>query len=127
MACIVAEFKLIERTNGKKQSEGQTGRNSLRFNNMCCRLSDESAIATQDSNCFLTSIFPLVLLVILQNPSNNLLDLYLVEIRRYKLSFFAKEVTKTSHAGVRPFSQNFEKPLREAQNFLGAETRHIIG
>ena len=41
---------------------------------------------------------------------NNLLDLYLVQIRRYKLSFFAKAVT------VGPtFFQVFEKLLREAQ------------
>ena len=77
----------------------------------CAADSDESAIGTQDSNsnlllkwllgsnlsqdsnCSLTSIFVFVLLVILQNRilQNNLLDLYLVEIRRYKLSFFAKE------------------------------------
>ena len=57
---------------------------------------------------------------------NNLLDLYLVEIRRYKLSFFAKEVTKTPHASADIFSK-FERSLREAQNSPGAGTRHIIG
>ena len=50
---------------GKKLSEGQAGRNSLR----CAADLDESAIVTQDSNCFFTSIFLFVLLVTLQNPS----------------------------------------------------------
>ena len=56
---------------------------------------------------------------------NNLLYLYLqylVEIRRYKLSFFAKTATNKFRV-VTPF----EKSLRKAQNSPGAGTIHIFG
>ena len=78
---------------GKKLSEGQAGRNALRFNTTCAADLDESAIGTQDSNCFLTSISCLFCLLSSRILQNNVLDLYLIEIRRYKLSFFAKEAT----------------------------------
>ena len=51
---------------------------------------------------FLTSIFLFFCLLSFRILHNNLLDLYLVEIRRYKLSFVAKEVTNTSHVAA-PF------------------------
>ena len=57
---------------------------------------------------------------------NNLLDLYLVEIRRYKLSFFAKAATKFFPTEA-PFSLDLKKSLREAQNSPGPGTWHIIG
>ena len=57
---------------------------------------------------------------------NNLLDLYLVEIRRYKLSFFAKAATKFFPTGE-PFLLDLKKSLREAQHSPEAGTRHIIG
>ena len=46
---------------------------------------------------------------------NNLLDLYLVEIRRYKLSFFAKAATKFFPTKA-PFLLDLKKSFREAQN-----------
>ena len=49
---------------------------------------------------------------------NNLLDLYLVEIRGYKLSFFTQLLT--------PSDRHFLKFLK-AQNTMGAGTRNIIG
>ena len=48
--------------------------------------------------------FPLFSLLSSRILQNNLLDLYLVEIRRYKLSFFTKDVTTTSHVAA-PFTQ----------------------
>ena len=57
---------------------------------------------------------------------NNLLDLCLVKIRRYKLSFFTKPATKFLLTGP-PFLQDLKKWLREARNSLEAGTRHIIG
>ena len=81
---------------GKKLSEGQVGRNSLRFNNTCCRLRRigdwHARILTVFSPPF-SCLFCLLSSRILQN---NLLDLYLVEIRRYKLSFFPKAAKNTS-------------------------------
>ena len=78
---------------GKKRSEDQAGRNSLRFNNMCStlrRIGDRHAkILTVLLSPF-SCLFCLLSSRILQN---NLLDLYLVEICRYKHSFFAKEAT----------------------------------
>ena len=49
---------------------------------------------------------------------NNLLDLYLVEIRGCKLSFFTQLLP--------PSDRHFLKFLK-AQNTMGAGTRHIIG
>ena len=49
---------------------------------------------------------------------NNLLDLYLVEIRGYKLSFFTQLLP--------PSDRHFLKFLK-AQNTMGAGTRNIIG
>ena len=74
-------------------------------------------------DCRFARLFCLLSSKILQN---NLLDLYLVEIRRYKLSFFAKEVTKTPHASTKIFS-NFERSLCEAQTTWGLETTPIFG
>ena len=81
---------------------------------------DELEIGTQDSNCFLAAIFVFFCLLSSRILQNNLLDLYLVEIRRYKLSFFAKQVTNTSHVAT-PFFQS------KTQNSPGAGTRRIIG
>ena len=55
---------------------------------------------------------------------NNLLDLYLVKMRRYKLSwsFFAKPATKSL-----PHSSFFKKWLRYSNNRPGTGTSHIIG
>ena len=53
---------------------------------------------------------------------NNFLHLYLIKIRRYKLSFFAKPATKSLlHFSV------FKKSWREANNRPEAGTSHIIG
>ena len=60
-------------------------------------------------------LFGLLSFRILQN---NLLDLYLVEIRGYKLSFFTQLLTQSD--------RHFLKFLK-AQNTMGAGTRNIIG
>ena len=84
----------------KKLSKGRAGRNSLRLN-MCCRL---RRIGDRHARFKLFSYldFPVFLFCLLSSRilQNNLLDLYLVEIRRYKLSFFAKEVTKIPRRGA---------------------------
>ena len=85
---------------GKKLSEGQVGRNSLRFSNMCCRLrriGDRHVRKIQ--TVFLPRFSCLFCLLSSRILQNNFLDLYLVEIRRYKLSFFAKAATNTSRVG----------------------------
>ena len=74
----------------KSEAGRNSGRNSLPLNNMCWTVA-ESAHQHARFNCFLTSFSRLLCTRILQN---NLLDLYLVEIRRYKLSFFAKKPQK---------------------------------
>ena len=60
-------------------------------------------------------LFGLLSFKILQN---NLLDLYLVEIRGYKLSFFTQLLTQSD--------RHFLKFLK-AQNTVGAGTRNMIG
>ena len=85
---------------GKRLSEGQARRNSLRFNNMQTQTDRRSACKIQ--TVFLPRFSCLFFLLSSTILHNNLLDLYLVEIRRYKLSFLAKEVTNTSHVAA-PF------------------------
>ena len=57
---------------------------------------------------------------------NNLLDLYLVKMRRYKLSwsFFANSETNWNASRISSFSK---KSLRYANNRPGTGTSHIIG
>ena len=109
----------------KKLSEGQAGRNSLCFNNLCCRL---RRIGDRHAKILTVIISPFSCLFCLLSSrilQNNLLDLYLqylVEIRRYKLSFFAKTATNKSRVAT-----PFEKSLRKAENSPEAGTRHIFG
>ena len=56
---------------------------------------------------------------------NNLLDLCLVKICRYKLSFFAKPATKFLPMGP-PFLQDLKKWLREALNSLDCSRSPIF-
>ena len=57
---------------------------------------------------------------------NNLLDLYLVKMRRYKLSrsFFANPATNWNASRISSFSK---KSLRYGNNRPGTGTSHIIG
>ena len=121
---IIHQYK--QGFDGKKRTEGQTGRNSLHFNNMCSRLGEVGYRHARFKTVFLPRFSRLFSLLSSKILQNNLLDLYLVEIRRYKLPFFAKEVTKTSH-GARPFYPEFERSLCEAQTPWGLETRPIFG
>ena len=111
--------------DGKKLSEGQAGRNSLCFNNLCCRL---RRIGDRHAKILTVLLSPFSCLFCLLSSrilQNNLLYLYLqylVEIRRYKLSFFAKTATNKSRVAT-----PFEKSLRKAQNSPEAGTRHIFG
>ena len=70
---------------------------SLRFNRMCAKLDllgeFEAKILTVFVPLF-SRLFRLLSSIILQS---NLLVLYLVEIHRYKLSFFAKHATCRLH------------------------------
>ena len=57
---------------------------------------------------------------------NSLLDLYLVDIRRYKLPFFAKPAHKNSPRLAIKF-KIFESSVCHGQKSTGAETRQVIG
>ena len=98
--------------DGKKLSEGQAGRNSLCFNNLCCRL---RRIGDRHAKILTVLLSPLSCLFCLLSSrilQNNLLYLYLqylVEIHRYKLSFFAKTATNKFRVAT-----PFEKSLRKA-------------
>ena len=95
---------------------------------------DESATSRLRSSKIQTVFLPrfprLFCLLSSRILQNNLLDLYFVEIRRYKLSFFAKEVTKTPHSAS-AINRNFPQFLKDCCVKLktppGAGTRHIIG
>ena len=57
---------------------------------------------------------------------NSLLDLYLVDIRRYKLSLFAKPAHKNSPRLAIKF-KIFESSVCDGQKSTGAGTRQVIG
>ena len=102
---IIHQYK--QGFDGKKRTEGQTGRNSLHFNNMCSRVGEVGYRHARFKTVFLARFSRLFSLLSSKILQNNLLDLYLVEIRRYKLSFFAKEVAKTlTHR--QPFFQSLK-------------------
>ena len=93
---------------------------------MCARLGLLGEFEAKILTVFLPLFSRLFCLLSSRILQNNLLDLYLVEIRRYKLSFFAKHVTKFFPTEA-PFLADLKKSLRKAQNFPGTGTKHIIG
>ena len=77
-------------------------------------------------DCFLTSIFAFFGLLSSRILQSNLLDLYLVEIRRYKLSFFVK-AAKNQWRIRSPYFQVFQSLKRDggwnsAHNWLNLLT-----
>ena len=119
-------LKLVIEISKALKAKSSAGRISLRFNRM---VPDYGLLGEFEAKILIvllprfSFLFCLLSSRILQN---NLLDWYLVEIRRYKLSFFAKPATKFLPTGP-PFLPDLKKMLRKAQNSLGAGTRHIIG
>ena len=79
---------------GKKLS----GMEFTAFEENCVPDSRLRRILRNDCYCFLTSIFAIFCLLSSRILQNNSLDLYSVEIRRYKLSFFAKAAALERHS-----------------------------
>ena len=69
----------------------------IAFEENCVPDSRLRCIPRKDSYCFLTSIFAGFCSLSSRILKTNLLDLYSVEIRRYKLSFFAKAAASDHH------------------------------
>ena len=106
-------IKVIKISEALK-AKSAAGRISLRFNTTCTRLWPTRRIT-------FTVFLPRFSRLFVSIPS-RILQNNLLEIRRYKLSFFAKAVTYLYYCRTDKFS----KLLREAQNTMGAGTRHII-
>ena len=87
-----------------------------------CVVDNGSAILT----VFLPGFSRLSCLLSSRILQNNLLDLYLVKMRRYKLSrsFFANSATNWNASRISSFSK---KSLRYGNNRPGTGTSHIIG
>ena len=82
-------FTFERRLSKALKAKSQEGRISLRFNRMCARLGEFKVKTLTVLLPQFSRLFCLLSSRILPLP-NNLLDFYLVEIRRYKVSFFAK-------------------------------------
>ena len=80
-------FTFERRLSKALKAKSQAGQISLRFNRMCARLGE---FEVKTLTFLLPQFSRLFCLLSSRILPNNLLDLYLVEIRRYKLSFFAK-------------------------------------
>jgi len=93
---------------------------------MCARLGLLGEFEAKILTVFLPLFSRLFRLLFSRILQNDLLDLYLVEIRPYKLSFFAKHATNFFPTAA-PFSPDLKESLREAQNSPGAGTTHMIG
>ena len=109
----------------KSKAKGQAGKEFIAFEEHVLQ-SQPSLTARKIQTVFLPRFLGLFCLLSSKILQNNLLDLYLVEIRRYKLSFFAKHATKFFPREA-SFLVDLKESLREAQSGAGAETRHIIG
>ena len=106
----------ISETLNAKSSEGRI---SFRFQQNVTRLWPTCRIAF---TVFLPRFSRLFGLLSSRISQNNLLDLYLVQIRRYNLSFLAKAVT------VGPtFFRFLKNCCLKLKNRMRAGTRHIIG
>ena len=105
---------------GKKLSEGQARRNSLRFNNMCCRLH----IGTQRFLLFSYLDFR-VFFCLLSSKILKIICLTCIWSKFVDTSFHpSQNPQQNSSRRDRHFYQIW-KSLREAQNSLGTGTRHI--
>ena len=76
--------------DGKKRSEGKTGRKSSPFQEHVAQSSAIGDLHAQILSVSLPQFSPLFCLLSSKILHNSLLDLYLVDIRRYKLSFAIK-------------------------------------
>ena len=82
--------------DGEKRSEGKTGRKSSPFQEHVAQSSAIGDLHAQILSVSLLQFSRLFCLLSSKILQNSLLDLYLVDIRRYKLPFFAKPVHKHS-------------------------------
>ena len=85
-----------------------------------CQTLPTRGIEGKDSYFFLTSIFAFVCMLCYRILQNDLLDLYLVSIRRFKLSFFAKAVRRAFF--VVPWSSKHDRGWNWAHNSLNLLT-----
>ena len=112
--------------DGEKRSEGKTGRKSSPFQEHVAQSSaigDLHAWILSVSLLQISRLFCLLSSKILQN---SLLDLHLVDIRWYKLAFFAKPAHKNSPRLAIKF-KIFESSVCHGQKSTGAGTRQVIG
>ena len=103
------EFTDISDQN-KQGFEGKklSGTELTAFEENLCQTLPTWGIEGKDSYCFLTSISRLFCLLSSKILQNNLLDLHLVEICRYKLSFYAKtsQILLTTNRHFSTFLKN---------------------
>ena len=126
------KHKFTDRSHQNKQGvEGKklSGTDFAAFQQNVCQTMAYSANLKHKVPLFSTVLLPrfsrLFCLLSSRILQNNLLDLYLVEIRRYKLSFFEKPATKFFPTRP-PFLPDLKKSYREAQNSTGAGTRQTL-
>ena len=99
------------------KAKSSAGQISLRFNRMCARLWPTRRIllfSYLDFRVYFACYPP-------ESFKNNLVDLHLVEIRRYKLSFFAKPATKSFLTGP-PFLPNLKKVVTRMDTSIRLDT-----
>ena len=121
-----SKHELTDKSHQNKQGEKLSGTDFTVFQQNVCQTMAYSVNLKQRLLLFSPRFSRLFCLLSSRILQNNLLDLCLVKIRPYKLSFFAKPTTKFLPTGP-PFLQDLKKWLREAQKSLEAWTRHIIG
>ena len=115
-------IEVIKISKALKAKLSLAGRNSLRFKRIVCQTADDGAFHTK----ILTVFLPWFSRFFACYPPESFKIICLTCIWLNKASFFAN--TATNQCRIRwPYFQVFQKSLREAQNTVGAGTRHIIG
>ena len=112
--------------DGEKLSEGKTGRESSPFQEHMAQSSAIGDLHAQILSVSLSQFSRLFCLLSFIIRQNSLLDLYLVDTRRYKLSLFAKPAHK-NFPRLAIKCTIFEISVRDGQKSKGAGTRQVIG
>ena len=129
MNLLIEFIKISKNLTAKSEAKAKREGNRRRFKNMWHRVRRSPIYCDLHAQILSVSLpqfsrlFCLLSSKILQN---SLLELYLVDIRRYKLSLFAKPAHKNSPRLAIKF-KIFESSVCDGQQSTGAGTRQVIG
>ena len=126
MNLLIEFIKISKNLTAKSEAKANTGRKSSPFQEHVAQSSAIGDLHAQILSVSLLQFSRLFCLLSSKIFQNSLLDLYLVDIRRYKLAFFAKPAHKNSPRLAIKF-KIFKSSVCHGQKSTGAGTRQVIG